>query len=309
MALTIGIDVGGTNIRFGVFNQTQLIGEIKLEANLSLLCGELLPEHASYEIVRVLSTGIINLIDKHHIIQSVGIGFPGFIQPETKKVMESPNLPGLRYFNLAGELSTIFDMPFTLENDANAAAYGEYIFAGKPEGGLIYIGLGTGVGGGLVLNGQIFTGQHGCAMEVGHIITAPNDRLCGCGNKGCMEQYASASGISISYFNATQKKLNAAQIAQLASEGDKHAIAAYMLAASALAQALASIAKVVDVKNVVIGGGVSGAWSLMKMAFMQRFEADLIPVLRSTINVKLSNANDKAGMLGAAMLSLDSVST
>lgn len=306
MALTIGIDVGGTNIRFGVFNHTQLIDEIKLEANLSLLCGELLPEHASYEVVRVLSTGIISLIEKHHVIQSVGIGFPGFIQPETKKVMESPNLPGLRYFNLAGELSSIFDMPFTLENDANAAAYGEYILAGKPEGGLIYIGLGTGVGGGLVLDGKVFSGQHGCAMEVGHIIVEPNGRQCGCGNKGCMEQYASASGIAISYFNATQKKLSTVQIATLASEGDKHAAAAYLLAANTLAQALASITKVVDVKNVVIGGGASGAWVLMKTAFMQRFEADLIPILRNTIKVKLSNANDKAGMLGAALLSLES---
>jgi glucokinase len=304
MALTIGIDVGGTNIRFGVFKQTQLIDEIKVEANLSLLCGELSPEHASYEVVRMLSTSIISLIEKHHIIQSVGVGFPGFIQPETKKIMESPNLPGLRYFNLAGELSAIFDMPFTLENDANAAAYGEYIFAGKPGGGLIYIGLGTGVGGGLVMNGQILSGQHGCAMEVGHIIIEPNGRKCGCGNKGCMEQYASASGIAISYFNATQKKLNAAQISQLASEGDKDAIAAYMLAANALAQALASILKVVDVENVVIGGGVSGAWPLMKPAFMQRFEADLIPVLRSAIKIKISNANDKAGMLGAAMLNI-----
>jgi glucokinase len=304
MALTIGIDVGGTNIRYGVFNQTQLIDETRVEANLSVLCRELLPEHASYETVRMLSTGIIDIIEKHHVIQSVGIGFPGFIHPETKKVMESPNLPGLRYFNLAGELSAIFDIPFTLENDANAAAYGEYILAGKPEGGLIYIGLGTGVGGGLVLNGNIYAGQQGCAMEVGHIIVEPNGRQCGCGNKGCMEQYASASGIAISYFNATQKHYSAAEIAKLAEEGNQNAVAAYALAANALAQALASIIKVVDVKNVVIGGGVAGAWPLMKLAFTQRFEADLIAVLRSTIKIKISNANDKAGMLGAAMLSL-----
>ena len=308
MAITIGIDVGGTNIRFGIFNQTQLIEEVRLESNLSKLCGELLPEHASYEIVRILSSGIISIVEKGHTIQSVGIGFPGFIDPDSKKIIASPNLPGLSCFNLAGELSRILSLPFTLENDANAAAYGEYILAGKPQGGLIYIGLGTGVGGGLVLNDKIFTGQHGCAMEVGHIIIErptfeASGRQCGCGNKGCLEQYASASGIAISYFNATQKNLTAAQIAKLAGEGDKYAIAAYLLAANALAQALASITKVLDIKNVVIGGGVAGAWPLMKLAFMQRFEADLIPILRSTIKIKLSNANDKAGMLGAAMLS------
>ena len=306
MTITIGIDVGGTNIRFGVFNQTQLIEEIRLESNLSKLCGEMLPEHASYEVVRLLSSEIINLIEKNHTIQSVGIGFPGFIQPDSKKIVSSPNLPGLSYFNLAGELSTILGLPFTLENDANAAAYGEYILAGKPEGGLIYIGLGTGVGGGLVLNGKIFPGQQGCAMEVGHIIIEPNGRLCGCGNKGCMEQYASASGIAISYFNATKKQCTAAQIAEFANLGDKDAIAAYVLAANALAQTLASVVKVVDVKNIVIGGGVAAAWSLMKQTFVQRFEADLISVLRSTIQIKISNANDKAGMLGAAMLSIES---
>ena len=306
MAITIGIDVGGTNIRFGVFNQTQLIEEIRLESSLSKLCGEMLPEHASYEIVRLLSSEIINIIEKNHIIQSVGIGFPGFIQPDSKKIVSSPNLPGLSYFNLAGELSTILGLPFTLENDANAAAYGEYILAGKPEGGLIYIGLGTGVGGGLVLDGKIFSGQQGYAMEVGHMIIVPNGRLCGCGNKGCMEQYASASGIAISYFNATKKQCTAAQIAEFANLGDKDAIAAYVLAANALAQTLASVVKVVDVKNIVIGGGVSAAWSLMKQTFVQRFEADLISVLRSTIQIKISNAKDKAGMLGAAMLSIES---
>ena len=306
MTITIGIDVGGTNIRFGVFNQTQLIEEVRLESNLSKLCGEMLPEHASYEIVRLLSSEIINIIEKNHIIQSVGIGFPGFIQPDSKKIVSSPNLPGLSYFNLAGELSRILGLPFTLENDANAAAYGEYILAGKPDGGLIYIGLGTGVGGGLVLDGKIFSGQQGYAMEVGHMIIVPNGRLCGCGNKGCMEQYASASGIAISYFNATKKQCTAAQIAEFANLGDKDAIAAYVLAANALAQTLASVVKVVDVKNIVIGGGVSAAWSLMKQTFVQRFEADLISVLRSTIQIKISNANDKAGMLGAAMLSIES---
>ena len=305
MTITIGIDVGGTNIRFGVFNQTQLIEEVRLESNLSKLCGEMLPEHASDEVVRLLSSEIIDLIEKNHTIQSVGIGFPGFIQPDSKKIVSSPNLPGLSYFNLAGELSKILGLPFTLENDANAAAYGEYILAGKPDGGLIYIGLGTGVGGGLVLHGKIFPGQQGCAMELGHIIIEPNGRLCGCGNKGCIEQYASASGIVISYFNATKKQCTAAQIAEFAKLGDKDAIAAYVLAANTLAQTLASVVKVVDVKNMVIGGGVAAAWSLMKQTFVQRFEADLISVLRSTIQIKISNANDKAGMLGAAMLSIE----
>jgi glucokinase len=119
-----------------------------------------------------------------------------------------------------------------------------------------------------------------------------------------MEQYASASGVSISYLNATKQQLTAHQIAERAESGDKAAIAAYELAANALAQTLASIAKVIDVSNVVIGGGLTGAWPLMQKTFQQRLEADLIPVLRGKIQVKISTANDTAGILGAAMLAL-----
>ena len=141
-------------------------------------------------------------------------------------------------------------------------------------------------------------------MEVGHIIIEPDGRQCGCGNKGCMEQYASASGVAISYFNVTQQQYTAAQIAELAKASDKAAIAAYEIAANALAQTLASIAKVIDVKNVIIGGGMAGAWTLMQKSFTQRLEADLIPVLRGKISVKTSTAHDQAGMLGAAMSTL-----
>jgi glucokinase len=302
--LALGVDVGGTNIRFGVFDGYQLIDSVRLEANLSQACKDDSAENAALAVVHVLSSEIVNIIEKYPSIQAVGIGFPGFIQPESKKIIQSPNLPGLSYFDLRGELSAVLDLPVTIENDANAAAFGEYCLAGKPEGGLIYLGLGTGVGGGLIVDGKLYTGQQGFAMEVGHIIIEPEGRQCGCGNKGCMEQYASASGVAMSYFNATQERLSAHQIAELADSGDKAAIDAYTLAANALAQALASIAKVLDIKNVVIGGGMTAAWPLMQEAFKARLDTDLIPVQRGNIQVKISTAEDTAGMLGAAMLAL-----
>ena len=302
--LTLGIDVGGTNIRFGVFDGNQLTNVTRLEANLSEACKDISAESAALEVVRILSSEIVNIIEKYPDIEAVGIGFPGFIHPDSKKIIQSPNLPGLSYFNLRKELTTILDLPVTIENDANAAAYGEYCMADKLEGSLIYVGLGTGVGGGLIVNGKLYAGQHGVAMEIGHIIIEPNGRLCGCGNKGCMEQYASASGVTMSYFNATQQRLSAHQIAALVDIGDKAAIDAYTLAANALAQALASIAKVLDVKNIVIGGGMTAAWPVMQEAFKTRLNADLIPALRGSIQIKISTAADAAGMLGAAMLAL-----
>jgi glucokinase len=304
MALSIGIDVGGTNLRVGVFNGLQLVDEARIQADFSQICKENNSAEAWQKILNVSASAIQSVLAKHADVQAIGIGFPGFITPKTQIIAKSPNLPGLKDVNLAADLSQLISKKVIVENDANAAAYGEYCLAGKPLGGLIYLGLGTGVGGGLIIAGKPFAGEHGCAMEVGHIIIEPNGRLCGCGNLGCMEQYASASGVAISYFIATQQQLSAHEIAVLANTGDKHAIAAYELAANALAQSLASILKVVDVQNVVIGGGLTGAWNLIQSAFNQRLEADLIPVLRGKISVKISTANDTAGMLGASMLSL-----
>lgn len=309
--LALGIDVGGTNIRFGVFDGNQLIDTARLEANLSQYCKDVSAESAVLAVVRILSSEIINIIEKHPAIQAVGIGFPGFIDPESKKIIQSPNLPGLSHFDLRGELAAVLHLPVTLENDANAAAYGEYCLEQKSSQksvqesskSLIYLGLGTGVGSGVVIDGKPYTGQHGVAMEVGHLIVEPGGRQCGCGNKGCMEQYASASGVAISYFEATKQQLSAHEIAQLANAGDKHALHSYELAASVLGQSLAHLLKVLDVKNVVIGGGMTAAWPLMQKAFNARLDADLIPALRGNIQVKISTADDTAGMLGAAMLS------
>ncbi len=304
--LALGIDVGGTNIRFGVFDGDQLIDTTRIEANLSQACKDVSAESAALEVVRILSSEIVNIIEKHTDIETVGIGFPGFIHPDSKKIIQSPNLPGLSYFDLRKALSAILDLPVTIENDANAAAFGEYCLAQKSAhnslDSLIYLGLGTGVGSGLVLNGKPYTGQHGAAMEIGHMIVEPNGRQCGCGNKGCMEQYASATGVAATYFKATKKQLTAHQIAALANSGDKLALQSYELAARVIGQCLANLLKVLDVRNVVIGGGMTAAWPLMQIAFKSQFEADLIPALRGDIQINISNAEDTAGMLGAAML-------
>jgi glucokinase len=309
MALAVGIDVGGTNLRIGVFEGLKLIDETHFQADFSQFCKDHTPDEAWQKILNVTANAIQTVLQKHPDVSAIGIGFPGFIDPNTQLIAQSPNLPGLKNVNLVADLSQIIGKKakikqIVVENDANAAAYGEYCLAGQPAGGLVYLGLGTGVGGGLIVDGKPYAGQHGCAMEVGHIIIESNGRQCGCGNKGCMEQYASASGVAISYFNATQKQFTAYQIAELAKNKDEAAIEAYELAANALAQTLASIAKVIDVSNVVIGGGVTGAWKLMERPFNARLEADLIPVLCGKISVKISPANDTAGMLGAAMLAL-----
>jgi glucokinase len=305
MSKSIGIDVGGTNLRLGVFDHITLLQETRIHADFSTICKANPPDVAWQMILDTTANGILNILTNHPDVQHIGIGFPGFIDPVTSTIAQSPNLPGLIKVNLARDLGQKLGKKVVVENDANAAGYGEYCLAGKPAGGLIYLGLGTGVGGGLILQGKPYSGQHGCAMEAGHIIVEPQGRLCGCGNKGCMEQYASASGVSLSYFKSTNKTHTAAEIAQFAQNGDTHALTAYELAGQTLAQALASILKVVDVSHVIIGGGMVGAWDLMQGAFNQRLNHDLIPVLKDKVTITTSASHDIAGMLGAAMLAIN----
>lgn len=300
--MLIGVDVGGTNLRIGVVDGLRVIDELRIHADFSRLCRELPPAQALPAIHAALGDALVASIARHPQVSAVGIGFPGFIDPVSGNVSQSPNLPGLRDIDLVAPLKQRLGLPVIVENDALAAAYGEYALAGVEVPGLIYLGLGTGVGGGLIHGGKPFPGEHGVAMEVGHLIVEPGGRACGCGNAGCMERYSSASGVSISYREATGADKEAAEIARLAHAGDAHALAAYQLAGDKLAQALAHILKVVDVGQVVIGGGVAAAWDLMADAFDRRLDADLIPALRGKIGISIAHAGDQAGMLGAAML-------
>lgn len=298
----LGLDVGGTNLRLGVFSDLVLVEETRFQANYSAICKQYPPAQAWQTILQVTAEAIQPLLDKYTGIAAIGIGFPGFIDPNTGVLAQSPNLPGLREVNLGHDLSGLLGVNVRVENDANAAAYGEYCQLGQPAGGLLYVGLGTGVGAGLVVNGQVWAGHHGYALEAGHIIVVPEGRLCGCGNQGCVEQYASATGISQAYADLTRQTRTARDIAQAADSGDIDAQTVYADAGSKLAQMLASVLKVVDVENVLIGGGVAAAWSLMSAAFHQRLEHDLIPVLRGKIKVHITSSGDVAGMLGAALL-------
>ncbi len=303
MSLRIGVDVGGTNLRIAVVDGLKIIDEYRQAADFSAICHSNPADVAWQRIIEITAGALQKMLQRFPEVVSVGIGFPGFIDPEHGTVLQSPNLPGLLNVDLAGCVSHLIKRPVVVENDALAAAYGEYKLHPESADSLIYVGLGTGVGGGLVVNHQPFAGQHGFAMEIGHLIVEPGGRLCGCGNRGCMEQYASASGVSISYETATGKKLDANAIARLAESGDQAAIDAYHLAANTLAQALAHILKVLDIKQIVIGGGMSQAWPLMAVTFHQRLNQDLIPVLRDKVVVSISSSGDHAGVIGAAWLS------
>lgn len=301
-ALRIGVDVGGTNLRVGVVQKRKVLWEQRHHADFSLICRSHAPELALEKIIAELDVAIEQARKQFSGVESVGIGFPGFIDPESHRVALSPNLPGLKNVDIAQPLAQRLGLPVRIENDALAAAYGEYLLAEPQPASLIYLGLGTGVGGGMILDGKPYPGQHGVAMEVGHLIVQPGGRPCGCGNNGCLEQYASASGVVISYRQFTNATLDAQQIAVLAGQGNRAALQAFRIAAEMLAAALAHILKVVDVGQVVIGGGMNAAWPLMQPAFDAGLHDALIPALRGRVQIILAQAGDQAGLLGAACL-------
>jgi glucokinase len=302
MSDCIGVDVGGTNLRVGVVRDHEVVWEHRYQADFSGICRRHDAVEAIRKIIAELVSAVANARSEHSRITSVGIGFPGFIDPASGVVLQSPNLPGLSNIDIAGPLAQQLGLPVIVENDALAAAWGEYLLAEPRPDSMIYLGLGTGVGGGLILHGKPYAGEHGVAMEVGHIIVHPGGRLCGCGNHGCLERYASASGVVISYQELSGKALEADLISSLAARDDPHAQGALRIAAESLAVTLAHILKVVDVAHVVIGGGLSAAWPQMQSEFEACLEAALIPALRGRISVVLAQAGDRAGMLGAAQL-------
>ncbi len=299
----IGVDVGGTNLRVGVVNQHGVVLEQRVQADFASFCRNQPPQESLDFILDTLSGAIQEARAYYPQVRAVGIGFPGFIDPATQVVTQSPNMPGLHDVDLVAPLSRVLKLPVLVENDALAAGYGEYIANDCDAASLVYIGLGTGVGGSVVLDGKPYPGVHGVSMEIGHLIVDPGGRLCGCGNRGCLEQYASASGVALTYAELTgDDGIDSAMIAVFAREGDGNAIEAYRRSGAVLAQGLASILKVLDVSQVVIGGGLSQSWDLMQEAFDARLQQDLIPALRGRVLVRTSQAEDQAGIVGAAML-------
>ena len=303
--LTIGIDVGGTNLRFGVFRGNDCLDSIRHEVDLHAKCAAAADsESAARLFTELLEAGIAQLRHQYPEIIRVGVAVPGFVNAKGV-LLQSPNIPQLIHFDLQSAVQNACQLPVLIENDANAAGYGEF-WEEKQENpelrDLLYVGLGTGVGGGWVHDDRPWRGEHGTAMEIGHLIVVPGGRRCGCGNQGCLEQYASARGIQSSYVELTGTAPDTAVIAQMACDGRPEASQTFQMAGDYLGQALASILKVADVRVIRVGGGVSAAWDCFAPALMQRLDADLIPALRGEVEVKRGNHDDLAGMRGVALL-------
>jgi glucokinase len=267
---SIGVDLGGTNLRIAaVSGQGQLIEKVTLGTQVSLGRDHVLNE---------MCGAIRQLSDKYRAsgnLLGVGIGVPGIIHMATGRIYESPNLPGWADSPVRDEIEQRLGARVFLENDANAAALGEkWLGAGRDVPHLAMITLGTGVGGGLVLNGSVWHGMNGMGGELGHITVDPNGPLCGCGNYGCVEAISSATAIvrmakeaiasgkapGLARAASSDPEFSSKSIYNLAIQGDEEARRIYERVGWALGIMIADLVNALNLNMYVIGGGVVSAW-------------------------------------------------
>lgn len=310
MSATIGLDIGGTKISGGVVDGTGAIlakGRRDTPAQDPAAIAE---EAAS--LIRELSTG--------HEIDAVGVACAGFIDRTGSTVLFAPNL-AWRDEPLKARLESVLDLPVIIENDANAAAWGEFRFGAAAQANdMVLITVGTGIGGGIVVEGALMRGAYGVAAELGNMRVVRGGIRCGCGNRGCWEQYASGTAlvrearelvISGTPIAARLSELCAGDPAALtgpdvtraAAEGDPAAVELMADLGEWIGEGVASVAAILDPELVVLGGGVSEAGSLLIDPALAAFRRQLTGRgYRPEAKFTLATLGDDAGMIGAADL-------
>lgn len=310
MSLACGIDVGGTKIAGGVVDDNGVIlEELQVESPATDVPAI---EEAIEKLVGDLRT--------RHPIEAVGVGAAGYIDKARAVVLFAPNL-AWRDLDLKADLERTLSLPVVVENDANAAAWGEFQFgAGHDVDDLLLVTVGTGVGGGVVLDGALYRGAFGVGAEIGHMRVVPDGILCGCGNRGCFEMYASGSALVREARAAARAgSLLAASlldraggdpgaitgplITEAARDGDRFCIEQLATLGRWLGEGIASLAAVLDPAVVVVGGGVSSADELLLGPARAAFDAQLTGRgYRPTLEIRRARLGNRAGLIGAADL-------
>ena len=308
--LVFAADLGGTHLRVAT-----------VDRNGKLYCRKMQPTPQAEkpnEIVRALINAAHafqpTAAEKGGGISAVSVVVPGTVNVAEGVVVKAPNVPCLDGFRLAAALESELEWPVILENDANAAAIGElWQGAGRGYRTLICVTLGTGVGGGIILDGKLWRGVDGSAGEIGHIGVDPFAGVpCTCGSRGCLEVYASATAIvrmtreaRPRYPNSmlhNTEDLTSEKIYQAGSEGDELAIEVFRRMGVYLGIGLASLINVLNPEIVVIGGGLSNGWDLFEKHMHQQVLERAFPIPARRVKIVRAECGDDAGLLGAARL-------
>jgi len=308
----IGVDLGGTNLRTAIVNSDGVILDKRKEATQAVDGWMKVVARLIDNIKRQLEIGA----QMGSKVFAVGVGAPGVILVDKGVVVKSPNFPDWNNLPLKAELEKALNIPVFIENDANAAALGEkWRGAGQNIRSMIHLTLGTGVGGGIILDNKIWHGADGMAGEIGHMTLIPDGRQCGCGNTGCLEMYASARGIVQSFREELEKqKLHTAEalkevtsekVYQAAREGDAVARRVMKDMGRMLGIGIASLINIFNPERVVIGGGVKDAWPLFIGATHEEIMKRAFQVPAERTEIVPSSLGDDAGMVGAAAVALE----
>lgn len=306
----VGVDLGGTKIATGLLTTD---GKIVERTRLDTLA-ETGPDAVISRIVQSVRD-----VQKGHDVLAVGVGTPGLLDSEQGVVLHEPNLPGWTNVPLRDKLQKHLRVEVKVENDANAAAWGEYVLgAGQGTHNMVYITISTGIGSGLVLNGALFTGSTSFAGELGHTVIDPNGPPCGCGNVGCWE--ACASGTAIGRYAREAVASKQTKIAELAAAEGVPVSAKHMFEAAQLGDetaqnifdktvhylglGLANTIHSYNPERIVIGGGVSNAGDFLFDAMRKKTEALVMSPYRETFTIVPAQLGNDVGILGAAALCL-----
>ena len=280
-----GIDLGGTQVRVAVARPDgQILRGAKTSTGLL----------KSPEGMAAWATAQIERLGRGEAVISVGIGAPGPIDVSRGVLVNPPNLFGWANVPLSDMLAKSIGCPVHLENDANLAALGEFHQgAGRGAANLVYITWSTGVGGGLILGGHLYSGSHGTAGEIGHMIIDPNGPLDGCGQRGCLEAYVGGNML------AKRTGESAVELFTAAEAGDPEARRLVMAAARHMGVALINLTNLVDPDVIVIGGGVARSWKLIEPVLTDVLRSS--PFIKAARRPRLRRARlgDRAGTVGA----------
>jgi glucokinase len=310
VGLTIGLDIGGTKVAAGVVDEA---GRIVEKLRRSTPAAD--PEHTA----EVIAAVITELCGRHQV-RAVGLGAAGFLNSQRSAVMFAPNL-AWRDEPLRERVEALVGLPVIMDNDANAIAWGELRYgAARGYDNVVLLAIGTGIGCGLIFGGRLYHGSSGMAGEPGHSRVVPGGRMCGCGNRGCLEQYASGSALVAQAREFARRRpagairllqlggghpegIGGPQVTQAAREGDPAALRCFQTVGGWLGQGMADLAAVLDPACFVIGGGVSEAGGLLLDPARAAFERALTGRgYRPFADVKLAELGLDAGLVGAADL-------
>jgi len=311
-AQAIGLDVGGTKT-----------AAIRVTIEGTVLARHILPTpandmQATLETMVEVARAVIA-----PEVRAIGVGAAGLVEKDTGRLTFAPNL-AWRNTPLAQHLWDAIGLPTVADNDANAAAWGEYrLGAAAGYRHLLFAGAGTGIGGGIVVDGQLLRGAHGFAGEIGHIIVDPDGPLCGCGNHGCWEQFASGHAIARAGREAARQhrqsmiarrcggdpaRVNGQVVSESARAGDPVARGILAAVGRSLGEGLAGLANVLDPEIVVVGGGAAAAGNLLmepaRAAFASSIEA---PAHRPRVPLVIASLGGDAGAIGAALMALETL--